>query len=129
MSKLSVIVAAAVAGAVMLAASAASAAPGITTGLNKADIATESQIIQVQRRGVRPGVRPVGPPAGRVVRRGGRGIGGAGAAAIGLGVLGAAIAVGAAQSQPYYRECWIENRPVHDGWGNFMGYRRIRVCN
>ncbi len=23
---------------------------------------------------------------------------------------------------------WIERRPVYDSWGNYIGRRRIRVC-
>lgn len=119
----------AVVGALVLVSSAASAAPGLAAGASALDTSGESLIVQVQRgaRGMRGG-----RGGGRViVRRGGRGIGGAGAAAIGLGMLGAAIAAGAAQSaQPgYYGQCWVERRPVHDRWGNFLGYRRVRLCN
>jgi hypothetical protein len=55
-----------------------------------------------------------------------RGDGGAAAAVIGLGVLGAVIATQAARSR--YRRCWIERQRVFDDWGNFVGYRRVRVC-
>ena len=55
-----------------------------------------------------------------------RGYGGAAAAAIGLGVLGAVIATQAARAN--YRRCWIERQRVFDDWGNFVGYRRVRVC-
>lgn len=31
---------------------------------------------------------------------------------------------------PAYRApaCWRENRAVYDAWGNFAGYRAVRVC-
>jgi hypothetical protein len=29
----------------------------------------------------------------------------------------------------YYADCFFERRPMFDGWGNFVGYRRVRVCN
>ncbi len=128
-----------IAGAVMLAGSA-NAAP-IGAGSLSAGVASfEKNIVQVQmRRGVRGaprvaprvGARPGGfrGGGGRVVRGGRRGIGGVGAAAIGLGVLGAAIAAGAAaNAAPPPAECWIERQPVYDNWGNFRGYRRVRVC-
>ena len=110
----------------------ASAAPMMMSGVSSAP-ATESMIVQVQRRGVRPGGRGV------VVRRGGH-RGAAVGAAVGLGILGAAIAAGAAQSHPgyypgyyepapVYGQCWLERREAYDAWGNFVGYRRIRVCN
>lgn len=68
---------------------------------------------------------------GRGFNGGGRGFnrGGAGLA-VGLGVLGLAAAAAAANSGPAYaRECWVERRPVTDRWGNYIGTRRIRVCN
>ena len=67
-------------------------------------------------------------------RRGGWGPG----IALGLGgaVLGGAII---ANQRPYYGGgyyaapvygggCWRERRAVHDQWGNFRGYRVMRVC-
>jgi len=30
---------------------------------------------------------------------------------------------------PYYDDCWIDSRPVYNHWGDFVGYRRVRVCN
>jgi hypothetical protein len=125
--------AAAVLAGVTLVAAPASAAPALSLGITSGEISRDNLVQQTQARGrVGPGrsIGRVGPRSGVVVRRGGRGIGPAGAAAIGIGVLGAAaIAAGAAQSQPVYRECWTERRPVSDQWGNFVGYRRVRVCN
>jgi hypothetical protein len=57
---------------------------------------------------------------------------------IAAGVLGG-MALGAAAAsaaQPRYYapapvyggDCWIERRPVYDNWGNYIGRRRIRVC-
>ena len=51
-----------------------------------------------------------------------------------LGILGAA-AVAAHAHQPRYGyvveggECWRERRAVHNRYGDFVGYRSIRVCN
>jgi hypothetical protein len=58
--------------------------------------------------------------------------------AVAAGVLGG-MALGAAAAsaaQPRYYapapvyggDCWIERRPVYDNWGNYIGRRRIRVC-
>lgn len=33
-----------------------------------------------------------------------------------------------AYAAPVYSNCWRERRPVYDSWGNFRGYRAIRVC-
>jgi len=30
--------------------------------------------------------------------------------------------------EPVYADCFFERRPVFDSWGNFVGYRRVRVC-
>lgn len=101
-------------------------------------------IIKTQGRrggGGRVGVRTGG---GRVVGGGGRawrGGGGRGissGAAIGLGVgaaalgiLGAAAAANAAPGPgPYYGgNCYIVRRPMYDDWGNYIGRRRVRVCD
>ncbi len=71
-------------------------------------------------------------------RRGGYGPGIA--LGVGAGLLGAGII---ASQRPYYGGgyyapayaapvygggCWRERRPVHDAWGNFRGYRLVRVC-
>lgn len=128
MTKAGLILAGALTISAFLAPAGASAAPMMASGVSSAP-AAESMIVQVQRRVVRPAGRGV------VVRRRG-GNGAAIGAAVGLGILGAAIAAGAAQSHPGYYEsypvygqCWLEDRPVYDSWGNFRGYRRIRVCN
>jgi hypothetical protein len=42
------------------------------------------------------------------------------------------LALGAAASTPYYygySGCYFTRQPVVDGYGNIVGYRRIRVCN
>jgi hypothetical protein len=57
-----------------------------------------------------------------------RGWGWGGAAAVGIGAL--ALGAMAASSAPAYAaECYITRRPVHDAWGNVVGYRRVRVCD
>jgi len=51
------------------------------------------------------------------------------------GVVGAAI-VGNAYASPVYGRghyhgygaCWREKRPIYNRWGDFRGYRYIRVC-
>jgi hypothetical protein len=58
--------------------------------------------------------------------------------AVAAGVLGglALGAVAASAAQPRYYapapvyggDCWFERRPVYDSWGNYIGRRRIRVC-
>jgi len=49
-----------------------------------------------------------------------RGWGGVG---LGVGLLAGAIA-----ANSYYDGCYITRQPVTDGWGNFLGYRNVRVC-
>lgn len=51
--------------------------------------------------------------------------GGAVAAAVGGFALGAAAG---ALSQPRYGGCYFVERPVLDGWGNIVAYRRAQVC-
>ncbi|MCC2097856.1 MAG: hypothetical protein KDJ29_13240 [Hyphomicrobiales bacterium] len=67
----------------------------------------------------------------RGVRRGRRGIGAG--AAIGLGILGLGLAgaAAAANSRPAYeaRECWWERRNIYNEYGDYVGRRRVRVCN
>jgi hypothetical protein len=55
--------------------------------------------------------------------------------AFAAGLLGG-LAVGAiaASATPYYPapnygDCWIDNQPVYNHWGYFVGYRPVRVCN
>ena len=52
------------------------------------------------------------------------------------GLVGGALLGGIANANagyvevaPAYGSCWLEKRPVYNQWGDFMGYRRIRVCN
>ncbi len=56
------------------------------------------------------------------------------------GLAVGALAVGAianAHAAPAYGggyyvsggSCWTEKRAVYNSWGDFAGYRRIRVCN
>ena len=47
------------------------------------------------------------------------------------GLIGTALVAGAARAHhaPVYRECWTEKRPRYNRWGDFRGYRYIRVCN
>jgi hypothetical protein len=60
-----------------------------------------------------------------------------GAFAAGLlgGLAVGAIAAGGVSpyysAGPYYGygDCWIDSRPVYNRWGDFVGYRRVRVCN
>lgn len=85
-------------------------------------------------------VRYRGRRAPGVVYRGGRYRRGPGGVAIGagvaLGVLGAAAAAGAASpyyggygyGAPVYGGCYIAQQPVHDAWGNYLGTRRVQVC-
>ena len=123
------------------ASAPASAAPlGLSATAPGAAIGTQvdPNLIEVRRRGGggvvrggRVGGRGVvrgGRVGGRGFARGGRGYGrGVGAAAVGIGILGAAaIAAGAAQAAP---GCWWEVRPVYDRWGNYLGDRNTRVCN
>ena len=30
---------------------------------------------------------------------------------------------------PAYGGCYLQRQPMFDGYGNFVGYRRFRVCN
>jgi hypothetical protein len=111
--------------ATFLAGSVASALPvsAVSSPIAAAAINPLIEKVQVRRRFV--GARPV------VGRRGGRGGIGLGGAAVGLGILGIAAAAAAANSQPEYVEgpaCYFERRPVHDRFGNYIGTRRIRVC-
>ncbi|HXY58727.1 MAG TPA: hypothetical protein VEH76_09105 [Methylocystis sp.] len=52
-----------------------------------------------------------------------RGWGGVG---LGVGLLG--LTAGAIAADSYYGGCYIARQPVTDGWGNFLGYRNVRVC-
>lgn len=46
-----------------------------------------------------------------------------------VGLLGAGIASSHAyHNHGYGYSCWTEKRPRYNRWGNFRGYRYIRVC-
>ena len=126
--------AAIVAGA-MISAPVTATAMTVNAGVSQMELATSPLIEQVQMR------RRVGGPVRGPVRGGGRrgGIGAAGAAAIGLGILGVAAAAAAANQRPaeYYEPapvyggpvCHFERQPVYDRFGNYRGDRRVRVCD
>lgn len=130
----------ALAGALFMSAgSSAQALPLNGNLLGAAPAATADRlVIKVQRRGIRGrGIR-----RGRTVRRGrsirrGRSFRRGAAAALGLGILGLGLAAGAAHSYPhsggyYYDDqprCWTERRPVYNRFGDYVGRRRVRVCN
>ena len=46
-------------------------------------------------------------------------------------VVDGALLAGAARShhRGHYGSCWTEKRPRYNRWGDFRGYRYIRVCN
>jgi hypothetical protein len=43
--------------------------------------------------------------------------------------IGTGLAIAAASNAYSYGDCTIDHRPVYDGYGNVVGYQRIRVCN
>jgi hypothetical protein len=51
----------------------------------------------------------------------------------GLGIFGGlalgALAVGAIAGAPYGEDCYLTRQAFYDDYGNFIGYRRVRVCN
>ena len=63
------------------------------------------------------------------------GSGGAFAAGAAVGLLGAGIAAHHHYNAPRYGyveyggACWRERREVYNRFGDFVGYRTIRVCN
>ena len=70
--------------------------------------------------------------AGSAEARWGRNAAFFGGAAAGL--VGAAIIANHAYAAPVYAapvvsDCWNEKRPVYNRFGDFKGYRYIRVCN
>lgn len=101
-------------------------------------ISPDSGVTQVQMRR-RGGARVGVAPRGRFVPGGGRRRGISSGAAIGLGVgaaalgiLGAAAAANAHPAPaPVYdaEECYWVRRPMYDDWGNYIGRRRVRVCD
>ncbi|WP_051952967.1 hypothetical protein [Methylocapsa aurea] len=69
--------------------------------------------------------------------RGGRWYGGGynWGAPVAAGILGGlALGAVAGAAYPYggyapaYGGCYMQNQPAYDGWGNFVGYRPVRVC-
>jgi hypothetical protein len=67
-------------------------------------------------------------------RGGGWGWGGGWGAPVAAGLLGG-LAVGAIAGSAYpygpyggYGGCYLQNQPVYNGWGQFVGYRPVRVC-
>jgi hypothetical protein len=79
------------------------------------------------------GLAAATPASAQYYRGGGWGWG---APAVAAGVVGG-MALGAAAANaangPYYGPgpapaCWMEARPVYDEYGNFIGRRRVRVC-
>lgn len=59
------------------------------------------------------------------------------AGGLAAGIVGSALVANSyAHAYPAYGygvvhapSCWRETRPVYDRFGNFVGHRRIRVCN
>jgi hypothetical protein len=52
-------------------------------------------------------------------------IGGLALGAIATGAYGSP----AYEDAPIYGDCYLTRRPAYDAWGNFVGYRRVRVCD
>lgn len=85
--------------------------------------------------------RGFGHPGGFVQRHHGFRGGAVAAGVIGGLALGAVAAHAArpryyapshsyeADYAPAYGGCFKQAQPVYDNWGNFAGYRKIRVCN
>ena len=94
---------------------------------------------RVARGGVyRGGVYRGGVYRGGVYRGGGWGYDPGAAAAVGIigGVIGAMGAAAAADSgyyypapAPVYGGCYWVRQPAYDSWGNYLGRRRVQVCN
>ena len=65
---------------------------------------------------------------------GGGDAGGAAAAGLIGGLALGAVIANANQPRYYYAQpvygggCWIERRAVYDEWGNYIGRRRVRIC-
>lgn len=128
------------------AAELASAAPlGAPRLADSALVSSEASDLVIKTQGRRGGGGRVGvrPGGGRFVGGGGRGWRGGGGrglstgAAVGigvgaaaLGILGAAAAANSAPAYPVYGgSCYIARQPMYDNWGNYIGRRRVRVCN
>jgi hypothetical protein len=72
-------------------------------------------------------------PASAAGWKGGHHHGGYGGGAAAAGVLGVlalgAIAASAAAASAEPTNCVIEKRPAYNAYGNFVGYKKIRVCD
>ena len=55
--------------------------------------------------------------------------GGLAVGAIATGALAHGYHGGYGSSYVYGGNCWVERRAVYNSWGDFIGYRRARVCN
>jgi len=128
----------------------AMAAPAMNGGLAMAiagDAALPVEKVQVRRRAAGGRVVGVAPYRGGYYRGyGRRGLStgaavGLGVGAAALGILGAAAAANAAPDPYYYPApvyggygygyggCYIARQPMYDDWGNYLGNRRVRVCD
>ncbi|MDP4594651.1 MAG: hypothetical protein NWT00_08865 [Beijerinckiaceae bacterium] len=65
-------------------------------------------------------------PAQAKFGRNGAVIGGIAAALVGAAIVGHSAR---AHYRPQYGDCWTEKQPRYNRWGDFRGYRYIRVCN
>lgn len=108
----------------------AQGAAGLAVQPSQGIVSGGALVEKAQFRGRRGGFRGRGF-RGRSGFRGRRGIGPG--AAVGLGILGLGLGAAIAGSQPAYghgyRECWWERRPVYNQYGDYMGRRRVQVCN
>ncbi len=43
--------------------------------------------------------------------------------------IGTGLAIAAASNAYGYGDCYLAHRPVYDGYGNVVGYQRVRVCD
>lgn len=124
----------------MLLAPAASAFPLSAGAESVGKVRAGDAVTEVRYRG-RGGPAAVyrGGGARHVYRGGGYRRGPSGAAigaGVALGVLGAAAAASAASpyyggygyGAPAYGGCYMARQPVHDAWGNYLGTRRVQVC-
>ena len=133
----------------------ATAAPAMSAGAGVAGMAADMlpvEKIQVRRRAAGGRVVGVAPYRGGYYRGYGRpGLStgaavGLGVGAAALGILGAAAAANAAPDPYYYAPaqvyggygyggyggyggCYIVRQPMYDDWGNYLGNRRVRVCD
>ncbi|MEI2733520.1 MAG: hypothetical protein V9G24_01040 [Rhodoblastus sp.] len=54
---------------------------------------------------------------------------GLGVGAAALGILGAAAAANSAPAPVYGGGCYFVRQPMYDDFGNYLGRRRVRVCD